>query len=157
MSRVTRGEHPHIDVNAFPGVVLCQNYNMNGYDLYYKWEAMEYNVPASERVFNADTIAALKGHIDRTSSQQNAKKLSTKSNMSGLLSKNLNSRTLPAGRSLKFGNRLAASASVRTPDLKRGGAASAGPSKVRFVAYRMDEASRKERKCRCLFLTWLSL
>lgn len=127
------------------GITLCQHYGITGEDLLFKWEAMSFGI--SPRVFNAETIPALKQHIQRELAKQNAKKLHAKSTTSGLMSRNLNARVAPSPAShtplRPKPNALGASsdASAASPFV-------AGPSRVQLVVPNMDEPGKRRRRCK---------
>ena len=100
----------------------------------------------SPRVFNADTIPALKQHIQRELAKQNAKKLQAKSSTSGLMSRNLNARAAPSTPSQ---NSLRSKPSMSAPTISTSGmnAFAAGPSKVKLVVPSLDGQEKKDRRC----------
>ena len=117
---------------------------MTGEELLYKWEAMSFGV--SPRVFNADTIPALKQHIQRELAKQNAKKLHAKSNTSGLMSRNLHARAGPS-ISLQNASRSKPNISAAATSASGTNAFAAGPSKVKLVVPGQDDQAKRERHC----------
>ncbi|KAI0345724.1 DNA polymerase alpha, subunit B [Trametopsis cervina] len=75
---------------------ICKNNNMSGDDLFYKWEAIKYNT--APRVFDKDSIHAIKEQLEREAAKTKAQKVKSKGNLGGILSRNIASLGRPGLR-----------------------------------------------------------
>ena len=118
------------------GISICQNYHLSAKDLSYKWEAI--TIGTSSRVFDENTIPALKQHIQREIANQEKKKISAKP--TGTMSRNLSARALPS-KPLKSSANAMSSGSITT----RADIATHGSIKIKL------EMSGTQRERRCMY------
>lgn len=122
------GPFPHSKHDI--GIQLCKNYSIDGRDLFYKWEALNFNT--KPRLFNADSVSELRQQLQREAAKATKRNIpNPKSNLSGLLSKNL----LALGRQSALGPK----------SIKAEGKGVARLSKVAFK----DETRDSGRPMRC--------
>lgn len=126
-----------------PGAEICKNNNISGDDLFYKWEAIMYNT--APRVFDQDSIHAIKEQLERDAVKLKAQRAQLKSNLNGLLTRNLGN----IGRSTASTTRVDVSLSkTNTKPLAvnvKSESRKPGPSKVK-VTQGYDPASTA---CKC--------
>ncbi len=134
---------------------LCQNHNISGENLFYRWEAVKFNRGPSSGQFSSDDVQELRKAIQRDVAKANVGKKFARGNLSGLQSRNFGSTPV------KSGARPAANGAMGTPikpmvrpqdgfDLSRVEekvAPVAGPSRVTFVGPSTGEEERKKRAC----------
>ncbi|KAI0086596.1 DNA polymerase alpha/epsilon subunit B-domain-containing protein [Irpex rosettiformis] len=69
---------------------FCKNNNINGDDLYFKWEALTYNTHSTAaRVLDQAALQAIKEGVEREAAKVKAQRAQMKTNLSGLLTRNL--------------------------------------------------------------------
>ncbi|KAH9933127.1 DNA polymerase alpha, subunit B [Epithele typhae] len=143
-------------------VKLCQNHNMSGEDLFYKWEAVSFN--RGPRQFSVQDLDDVRKTIQRDLAKRAGvnKMLSSRGKLSGLQSRNFGGPPTAAARGGRppFGTpgpigtpvkgkmpipvaRVQDGFDVARIEEKR--MPVAGPSRVNFVGPAMDEKSRKRR------------
>ncbi|KAH9942919.1 DNA polymerase alpha, subunit B [Amylocystis lapponica] len=129
-------------------VTVCQMFNIGGDDFFWKWESIVF-ATVGQKVFNADSVKAVKALIQSGLVKQQAKRQQGKVQLGGVLSKNLfGGLKVPNGR---FGIDVV----KRAPAVPRQdgfGVTSgevkmpvAGPSRVAFVGPHQSRSSRAYR------------
>jgi hypothetical protein len=78
------------------GIEICKNNNISGEDLFFKWEAIMYNT--APRIFDQDSIHAIKQQLERDAMKMKAQRAQLKSNLNGLLNRNLGNIRRPITR-----------------------------------------------------------
>ncbi|KAI0770357.1 DNA polymerase alpha, subunit B [Fomes fomentarius] len=140
-------------------VKLCQNHNISGENLFYRWEAVKFNRGPSSGQFSSDDVQELRKAIQRDVAKANVGKKFARGNLSGLQSRNFGSTPV------KSGARPAANGAMGTPvkpmvrpqdgfDLSRVEekvAPVAGPSRVTFIGPSTGEEERKKRAYRYMY------
>lgn len=136
-------------VGAPAGVQLCKDFNFSAERLFYKWEEMTFNYSNTlsvVRVFNMDSVAALREKIQRDVSQVKGKNQPSKPNLSGRQSLDL-FKMVRGPKAEPIEQKLFPSAGYTSSSGGMRRAAGAGPSKVKFSCAELEKGSSKQRKC----------
>ena len=141
------------DLRVATGVKTCQQLNMSGEDLFFKWEAMRFNRGPSQ--FSVTDVNDIKKSVRDAQLRMGVSKRMAKGALAGPQSRNF------ASTPVKSGVRSNPNGPMGTPikpmvrpqdgfDLSRMEekvVPAAGPSRVAFVGPSEDEEERKRRSC----------
>jgi DNA polymerase alpha subunit B len=127
---------------SLPVISICQIYNLSPENLFYKWEAINFNASATHSAipsFSMDSVTALKAQLQRELAKESGKKAQ---------------RAIPVGNAAVVKRRIPANmARVMNTAAKAGviqvkeEQSGAGPSTVTFRGPKLDASSRKDRTC----------
>jgi DNA polymerase alpha subunit B len=132
---------------------MCKLFNLPPKELYFKWEAMNFNArtrDSSLHTFTMDSAVQLKQSLQRELQAEatKAKIAQGRASLSGKMSRGRGAGLLNIGKRAVPGVAVKSEHGAGTGQPKAGGtAAVAGPSKVRYVGPAMDDSSRKKRAC----------
>ncbi|KAI0754917.1 DNA polymerase alpha, subunit B [Daedaleopsis nitida] len=137
-------------------VKLCQQHNINGEDLFFKWEAVRFSRGPTQ--FSLGDIQEIKKSMQRDLMKANVAKKFARGNLSGPQSRNFGATPVKTGvRPTVMGTPTPIKPMMRPQDgfdLSRVAEKVlpvAGPSRVAFVGPSLDEESRKKRAYRYMY------
>ncbi|EIN12830.1 DNA polymerase alpha subunit B [Punctularia strigosozonata HHB-11173 SS5] len=129
-------------------IAMCKMFNLPPKELYFKWEAMNFNARARDsslQTFTMDAAAQLKQQIQRDLQAEATKNriAQGRASLTGRINRGRGTGLLNVGRR--------AAGPGGSPVKTEPASAVAGPSKVRYVGPDMDDASRKTRSYRYMY------
>ena len=141
------------------GVKICETHNCNGDDIFFKWEALRFNLGPSQ--FSTKDLEDVRREIQKDLSKRaSLNKMLARGKLSGLQSRNFASTPTKSGTRPTIGGPLPGSPMtpktipiVRPQDgfnmsrIEEKKVPVAGPSRVAFVGPSTDEKARKKRAC----------
>ncbi|EPQ54753.1 DNA polymerase alpha, subunit B [Gloeophyllum trabeum ATCC 11539] len=126
-------------------IKLCQNFHITPENVYYKWEALNFNTGRSVNLFTMDSVNQIKAAIQQDLAKEQAKK--ARAQLSGRMTRG---RAPVLGLPGRMGTPVKRS-TVGGAQSSGAGASVAGPSKVKFVGPSSDPAAVKKRAYRYMY------